>query len=276
MGFGQGERAAPPLGRYKGLVGGTMARWDRQAQRKRVANRFGQLLAATLMLLSPSSPLTAQALTEQRPTSTLLKHPAAETKEQTRTPAHYDFLQALEPLFRERVLALAERSSTWRAALDTLETSDFRVVIGRPDQIRRRIPGMEYYHASHLGEVIPRRGPEGDYSSAVIMIDLARLRAMWRLTGLPRTALLRDIDRILIHELYGHVVPLARTRELAGGCPDPGPREPARSSCAIVRENRVRAELGIEPRTAYDLSGLVTGRWLELLRSTGEFGPDRD
>ena len=125
---------------------------------------------------------------------------------------------------------------------------------------------MARYDARHLGEVIPIRDETGGITGAIVTVDLPQLGALLKEAGLGERELAGDVDRILFHELYGHVVPLAATRQISGGCPDPAPGEPALSSCAIVRENRIRSELGLAPRTTYDLSGLAVGAAISARR----------
>lgn len=171
-------------------------------------------------------------------------------------------LEVLDPFLAERMAGLAERSRSWRAALDTLRRSGFRVVVGRPDDLREEVSALARHRVRHFGEVIPLRGGSGRIVGVAVAIDVDRVRRLVEDAELPSRVVGADVDRILIHEIYGHVVPLARTRRLSGGCPDPAPGAPAASSCAIRRENRIRAELGLEPRTAYDLTGLAIGRYL--------------
>jgi hypothetical protein len=166
-----------------------------------------------------------------------------------------------DPLLAERMVSLAERSSTWRAALDSLRENGLAVLVGTPSDIRARIPSLSEYQPDHVGEVVPIRNGEGEIVAAVVAIDLPRLERLYRGSDLPLSAFHADIDRVLIHEIYGHVVPLAASRTIEGGCPDPRPGEPATSSCAIERENRIRRELGMEKRTTYDILGLVIGRY---------------
>lgn len=179
-------------------------------------------------------------------------------------------LRAVDPLLSKRLAALEARSPTWRAALDTLRATGFEVLVARPEQVGERIPRLSGYRATHLGEVIPLRKAGGVLRGAVVTVDVARLEKLADRVGLPRSVLEEDVDRILIHELYGHVVPLAVARRISGGCPDPAPGEPVLSSCAITRENRIRRELGLELRTAYDLRGLAIGR--SLRRGAGRSG----
>lgn len=184
-------------------------------------------------------------------------------------------VRIIDPLLAQRITSLGQRSATWQAAMDTLRATGFDVVIAQPAQIRAKVPGLEHYAAHHLGEVLPQRDERGRLTGAVVTIDLPRLRRMWQLARLPPSVLTADIERILIHEIYGHVVPLAQSRRLSGGCPDPRPGQPPSSSCAIRRENRIRAELGLESRTTYDLRGLATGRALEDV-GDGALAPDTD
>ncbi|MFO7259666.1 MAG: hypothetical protein DIU52_000825 [bacterium] len=175
-----------------------------------------------------------------------------------------------DDLLARRMDALAARSATWRAGMDSIQAAGFHMVVAGPAAVRRMVRGLENYAPEHLGEVVPLRDPTGAIAGAVVTIDLPRLERLWRRTGLPRSVFEADVDRILIHEIYGHVVPLAASRSIEGGCPDPKPGAPALSSCAIRRENVIRKELGMEPRLAYDLSGLVIGRYLDR----AFFGPN--
>jgi hypothetical protein len=186
------------------------------------------------------------------------------------TPLHVQ-----NPFLERRTHEIARRSATWRAAMDTLSGTRFWVVVGTPADIRRSVPGLENYRSRHLGEVVPLRDDEGALLGAIVTIDLELLEQLGARTGVTRAELEADVDRILVHEIYGHVVPLAWNRTIAGGCPDPAPGAPAESSCAMLRENRIRAELGMQPRLAYDLSGLSVGRALEASRLAAGAGASR-
>lgn len=177
-------------------------------------------------------------------------------------PVAPDPIRAADPLLAERMESLTQRSAIWRAGLDTIRANGFRVLVAAPEQVRRMVPELEGYRTEHFGEVLPLRDEAGALIGAVVSVDVPRLERLFLAAGLPASILAGDVDRILIHEVYGHVVPLSVSRQLSGGCPDPAPEEPALSSCAIRRENRIRAELGLEPRTAYDIRGLTIGRIL--------------
>ena len=66
-----------------------------------------------------------------------------------------------------------------------------------------------------------------------------------------------DLDRILVHEIYGHAVPYLLAGNLSGRCADPKKGESASDACAIRRENAVRAELGLGRRDDHGLYSLA-------------------
>jgi hypothetical protein len=69
-----------------------------------------------------------------------------------------------------------------------------------------------------------------------------------------------DLDRILVHEIYGHAVPYLLAGDLSGRCADPQPQERAVDACSIQRENAVRAQLGLGRRVDYGLGDLNLSR----------------
>ena len=69
-----------------------------------------------------------------------------------------------------------------------------------------------------------------------------------------------DLDRILVHEVYGHAFPYLQAGDESGRCPDPAAGERPQDACSIRRENAVRAELGLGRRTDYGLLSLIVGR----------------
>ena len=56
-------------------------------------------------------------------------------------------------------------------------------------------------------------------------------------------------ERILVHEIYGHALPLLKGEV----CRDPKPRQSYRTSCVAKREAVVLRELGREPPRTYGL-----------------------
>jgi hypothetical protein len=72
----------------------------------------------------------------------------------------------------------------------------------------------------------------------------------------------RDLDRIVIHEVYGHALPYLLAGDVSGHCADATPGQRAIDACAIQRENAVRAELRLGRRQDAGLGGLALARRL--------------
>jgi hypothetical protein len=89
----------------------------------------------------------------------------------------------------------------------------------------------------------------------MVVVNLPLLKDVHRSGDLPAD-LDADLDRILAHEVYGHAVPYLIAGHMSGRCADPLPHQAPVESCAIQRENKVRAELGLGPRTEYGLESL--------------------
>jgi len=81
-----------------------------------------------------------------------------------------------------------------------------------------------------------------------------------RPSGSPARDYTGDLERILIHEIYGHAVPWLLAGHVRGRCADPVEGEDPASACSMVRENAVRVEAGFGRRADYALSGLALGR----------------
>jgi hypothetical protein len=177
-------------------------------------------------------------------------------------PEDIGSVRVTDRLLAERVHSLQDRSPTWSAALDSLAGLRFQVLIGTPEQLGELVPSLSSYAGQHIGRMLPLGNRAGQLIGAAVLIDLAVMERMARAAGASRAMLEGDIDRILAHELYGHVLPLAIAGRPDRGCADPAPDEPAVSSCSVRRENRIRAELGLPPRTTYDLRALAIGRIL--------------
>jgi hypothetical protein len=105
---------------------------------------------------------------------------------------------------------------------------------------------------------------EGDrpdeVSGAIVRIEVTRLRAIAErriaaMGGGPTSAveaeLARILDDILIHEIWGHLVPVGQAEHMRGHCPDPAPGDDALDSCVLKRENGLRLELGLEAKRDY-------------------------
>jgi hypothetical protein len=75
--------------------------------------------------------------------------------------------------------------------------------------------------------------------------------------GSSRADFEADLERVVIHEVYGHAVPYLLAGKASGRCADPARGERALDACSVRRENAVRAEAGLGERTDYTFGGLL-------------------
>ena len=107
-----------------------------------------------------------------------------------------------------------------------------------------------------LAETMPLHDDEQRVDVVVVVVNVRLIQDMHWSRG-PLMDLERDIDRILVHEVYAHAIPYLLAGHMSGRCADPGPGQPASESWAIRRENEVRAELGLGSRKEYGLESLA-------------------
>lgn len=168
------------------------------------------------------------------------------------------------PAIQASLDRIATGSALWRQAVQALEPSRRTAAILTADQVlvadatdhqtRRR------FDATVLAEVAPIPGPDDRVERVVVVVNLALLEASHRARGSHPWELHDDLDRILIHEVYGHALPYLLVGDLSGRCADPQRDERPEHACAIQRENAVRAELGLGRRRDAGLDGLALMR----------------
>ncbi len=112
-----------------------------------------------------------------------------------------------------------------------------------------------------LAEVAPLAVAGSQVHEVVVVVNLPLLSRLYH--AQPSSSyrdLTGDLDRIVIHEVYGHALPYLLAGSLDGRCPDPEPGQRATDACAIRRENAVRTELGLGVRRDAGLDGLALVR----------------
>jgi len=172
---------------------------------------------------------------------------------------------AYSPRLQAALERIAEGSALWREAVDAIRQSGRHAFVLTPDEVAVLDPGrgnaVGAFDPTVLAEVAIVSGPTPDAVSAVLVVAnlslLDRVHAERSLSARERNA---DLDRILIHEVYGHALPYLAAGNLSGRCADPGVNELPSQACSIRRENAVRAELGLGYRTDYGLGGLALAR----------------
>jgi hypothetical protein len=180
-------------------------------------------------------------------------------------PAHAQGppISTTNPAFQRSLDRIAQGSPLWRDALAAIQADGRRVIVVTPDEIRivdATTTGGDRFDDTLLAEVAPvvRTGTRVD--AVVVVVNIAILEEQYRVRRLLPIEFDMDLDRILIHEIYGHAIPYLLAGDLSGRCPDPQPGERAVDACSIKRENAVRAELGLGRRVDYGLHGLSLSR----------------
>jgi hypothetical protein len=137
-----------------------------------------------------------------------------------------------------------------------------RVLVLTPERVRiadaRDTDAPRPFDPAVLAEVafIP---DERASLTAVVIVNLPLLDAVHDRGDALKGQRDADLDRILVHEVYGHALPYLIAGGVSGRCTDPKPGERPADACSIRRENAVRAELGLGRRTDYGLTGLTLG-----------------
>jgi hypothetical protein len=167
------------------------------------------------------------------------------------------------PELRAALERIDRGSPSWRAAMAAVAATGRRVVVLTPDQVivrNARTNAQTAFDPSTVAEAAPVADEHGQVSAVLVVVNVAVMQELHdRHRSLPGE-FYADLDRVLAHEVYGHAVPYLIAGHVSGRCPDPEPGTPALSSCAIQRENVVRAELRLGRRTDHSLASLGLAR----------------
>jgi hypothetical protein len=173
-------------------------------------------------------------------------------------------LVTTNPVVRASLARIAQRSALWREAVDAMRDVGRRALILTPDQVVvADVAGgavKDGFDPTILAEVAPVPKADSGVDVVLVVVNLSLLSESHRLAQSVPAEFEADLDRILVHEIYGHAVPYLLAGQLSGRCPDPTPGERAVEACSIRRENAVRAELGLGRRTSYGLDDMNLSR----------------
>jgi hypothetical protein len=167
------------------------------------------------------------------------------------------------PELRAALDRINRGSPSWRTAMAAVAATGRRVVVLTPEQVivrNARTNTLTAFDHSTVAEASPVADDRGRVSAVLVVVNVAAMQELHdRHRSLPGE-FYADLDRILAHEVYGHAVPYLIAGHVSGRCPDPEPGTPALRSCAIQRENVIRAELRLGRRTDHSLSSLGLAR----------------
>ena len=164
-------------------------------------------------------------------------------------------LVVLDPRLRERIVAMAERSTRWLAGLLTLRARRFPVLVGTITQLEEELPVLQRFRYDGAAATWIVDDGSGRPAGAAVAVNLPMLVIRNRALGGDEARLARMVDLHLAHEIYGHVVPVAASGNLESACladPDPGaPPDAQTGSCVMEREAELLRDLGYRPRGTY-------------------------
>jgi hypothetical protein len=155
-------------------------------------------------------------------------------------------------------------SPTWREAMDAVRKTGRRALVVTPDdpilESVRSGKDRDRFDSGAMGEVVPAVDGASQVSLVLVIVNVPVVKRLHDAQMSPRRDFEADLDRILVHEIYGHAIPYLLAGSLSGRCPDPRDGERATDACSIRRENVVRAQLGLGVRTDSGLSSLSLAR----------------
>jgi hypothetical protein len=183
-------------------------------------------------------------------------------QEPTRIPQFESPLATTNRTLLASLERISRGSLLWREAVENIRKSGRRVLVVTPSDVKIRSDnrGRQAFHPDVLAQAFPIVTGDSEVTLVVIAVNLRLVQ----MTHDDRLSVPRDfeadLDRILVHEIYGHAVPYLLAGNLTGRCADPQRGESASDACSIRRENAVRAELGLGRREDNGLYSLALGR----------------
>jgi hypothetical protein len=158
-------------------------------------------------------------------------------------------VQVLDDLLAERIRVIAREAPSFAAAWRRLEESGIPVLVGSREQLAEVLPHeVRRVHGwAGITLVWGARRPE----RAVVAIRVEWLREIHDSFGNPEEVFLEALDRLVIHEVYGRLLPTVEANAARTHCPDPAPGEWQAESCegrreaALWSERRERVAAGL-------------------------------
>ena len=171
-------------------------------------------------------------------------------------------VEILDDYLATRIERLEQRSARFRQAMAAARAGRIPVLIGTTVQVTARLAPRiaisDELPYGHLGEfLVGRVAGSTEIYFIAIRVPIAEIEKIpWRrgvFGGSARRWVDETVDAVLIHEIWGHMVPVLEAGDYSGKCEDPKRFQSVNQSCAMQRENALRRELGLPPRTHYSI-----------------------
>jgi hypothetical protein len=166
--------------------------------------------------------------------------PAAEFREAGR-------VAVLDPDLQGRIARLRAESSYFDEGWMAIVRSGVPVVIGTKEQRAARLPPSIRASRGWAAITVAFGDDRGRLREATVAIRLEWLRSLYGAEAVPEFE--AALDELLVHEIYGHLVPLIVAGDLAAVCSDPEPHQRVEESCVGKRTLRVQEQRVRRART---------------------------
>jgi hypothetical protein len=158
------------------------------------------------------------------------------------------------------IARLRAASPTFEEAWAQLETRKVPVLIGTREQLEDILPSNLRRGRGWAGLTV-NWGYDDTLTRSVVALRMEWLRGVH---GFPADGEAGSgsfdaaLEKLLIHEVYGHLAPVVKTRNLRYHCADPRPGERHEESCVGQREQLILAEIeqGFESNLAASGAGV--------------------
>lgn len=163
-----------------------------------------------------------------------------------------------DSMLRATVVRLRRLSPSFDSAIVVIENSGIPVVIGTAEQLKdetppgyRHVDGWQALTAIYPLTADGARGKPINHFAVIVRLSDLRKALAGANTSEDSARLSRYVERVVAHEIYGHLMPqlqLGKTAPVA--CADPTSGADWYTACVMRRERRVMAQL-VESRGTY-------------------------
>ena len=142
----------------------------------------------------------------------------------------------------ERISVLRTESASFDRAWLELERSGIPVLVGTHAQVQEVLPRHLRSGAGWAGVTVLFGDGDGRLRRALVVLRTEWLRETHTVHGTGEQSFLQAFEELIVHEVYGHLVPAVEAREVHAICADPLPEQPHFDSCVGRRELAIRTE----------------------------------
>lgn len=247
----------PPLAKSQGVIstghpgmGPSTGAWRSRVFGVLAATVTACLAAACSSLPMPHTGLAPMRYSELPPAMSFGARVASNTLAQS--PLYAPNIAIGDSVLAATIVRMRVQSPAFDSAMTALERSGIPTVIGTSRQLRAQLPpGYRYVRGwqalTAFYPLTPNDAPGRRIEHIAVIVRLSDLESALHLAGsTPADTVMfsRYLERVIGHEIYGHLMPqlaLGRTAPIA--CDDPTSGADWYTACVMRRERTVMAQL---------------------------------